>query len=480
MNKKTLKNYLYNLSYQVLLVIAPLITAPYISHVLHPAGVGIYSYTTTIASAFALFAALGVNTYGQREIAYRQGDVKEQSIVFWELFITRIITTLIVGGCYIAFSIYYKQYTIYLLQQAFIVFATLLDISWYFQGIENFKIIAVRNIIIKILTIVLIFMLVKDEFDVGRYILINSFSIFASYGIFFLNLKKYIVTIDFKCLKIKRHLRGTIEFFIPLIATQLYSQLDKIMLGALTRSTIENGYYEQARKIVHILIMIIISINTVMYPRISNLYAQERKDEIVKLYKITFKMIAMMVVPIAIGLLFVSDNFVVWFYGDDYIPVSILLKLSGLLLIFMAIGNFVGMQYLSPTGKQNQMTVVYLISAVLNLGLNMIMIPMYQSLGAIIASIIAEVFSGLSQMWLLQKSNYKFNAFEGLWKYLCAGLVMALGLNRLRIINPFVYIAQTIFEVIVAAVIYFIVLVCVKEENVHNVIGIFRKRVFRQ
>lgn len=465
MKTKIFKNYLYNLSYQILVVLAPLITAPYISRVLKPDGVGIYSYTTTIATAFALFAALGVNTYGQREIAYKQGDKEGQSIIFWELFLARLFSTALVGIVYLLFCLAYSQYNEYLILQSLIVFATMLDISWFFQGIEEFRIIAIRNAIVKLVTIVLIFILVKSQADLSAYILINSVSIFGSYLLFFLNLNKYIIKIDYKKLHPLRHTRGIIEFFIPLLATQLYSQLDKIMLGAIASSSVENGYYEQSRKIVSILIMVITSINTVMFPRISNLYAQDKKEEIICLYKRTYKLILMMVIPISIGVFFSSNNFVAWFFGEEYLPVAFLMKLSVILLFFMAIGNFVGMLYLSPTGKQNQMTAIYLLSAAINVVLNFFIIPKFQSVGAIMASIVAEIFSGCAQLFLLQKSEYRCDLFDGVWKYIFAGLIMAIGLYFLQKISPLTGVSQTALEVIVAAVIYAFILLLEREEN---------------
>ena len=464
MRTKIIDNYLYNLSYQILIVIAPLITAPYVSRVLQPDGVGIYSYTTTIATAFSLFAALGLTPYGQREIAYKQGDKKEQSVVFWELFLSRLFSTIIIGIIYLVFCIAYFQYNEYLLLQSFIVFATMLDISWFFQGIEEFRIIAIRNVIIKIVTVLLIFLLVKSKADLSKYILINSASIFGSYLLFFLNLNKYLLKVDFKKLKPLRHTKGIIEFFIPLLATQLYSQLDKIMLGAIASSSVENGYYEQSRKIVSILIMVITSINTVMFPRISNLYAQDKKEEIICLYKRTYKLILMMVIPISIGVFFSSNNFVAWFFGEEYLPVAFLMKLSVILLFFMAIGNFVGMLYLSPTGKQNQMTAIYLSSAAINVVLNFFIIPRFQSVGAIMTSIVAEVFSGCVQLFLLQKSEYRCDLFDGVWKYILAGLIMAIGLYFLQRISSLTGIIQTVLEVSVAAIIYAIILLLEKEE----------------
>lgn len=246
----------------------------------------------------------------------------------------------------------------------------MIDISWLYQGIEEFKLIAVRNIIIKLITISLIFVFVKESTDLILYILINSISTFLSFFIFFVDIRKHIQKVSFSELRFQKHLKGTIEFFIPLIATQIYSQLDKIMLGAITNDAFQNGYYEQSRKIINILIMVTTSINGVMYPRISRLFANNEHDEIRKLYQSSIKMIWLLLVPMMIGIVLVSDNFVGWFFGDGYDQVAILMKLSAPLLLFMTLGNFVGMQYLSPTGKQNKMTLIYIVSAIINIILN--------------------------------------------------------------------------------------------------------------
>ena len=471
METKIIKNYLYNLSYQILMVLSPLITTPYISRVLHADGVGIYSYTFTMATAFALFAALGVNTYGQREIAYCGDDIKQRSKTFWELFIVRVITTGVVGISYIVFSFTYSQYTVYLLTQSFIVFATMIDISWLYQGIEEFKLIAVRNIIIKLITISLIFVFVKESTDLILYILINSISTFLSFFIFFVDIRKHIQKVSFSELRFQKHLKGTIEFFIPLIATQIYSQLDKIMLGAITNDAFQNGYYEQSRKIINILIMVTTSINGVMYPRISRLFANNEHDEIRKLYQSSIKMIWLLLVPMMIGIVLVSDNFVGWFFGDGYDQVAILMKLSAPLLLFMTLGNFVGMQYLIPTGKQNKMTLIYIVSAIINIILNSFFIVRLQSVGAIIASMIAEAVSCFIQLYLIKKSQYDFKLLAGAWRYMVSGLFMGAGIYLLQICSSITGILQTVIEVLVAMLIYAIGLIITKEENAFMVIG---------
>lgn len=466
MNERNIKNYLYNLSYQILMVISPLITAPYISRVLHADGVGVYSYTFTLATAFSLFAALGVNTYGQREIAYCQDDVIKRSKTFWEIFIGRLITTAIVGVTYLVFCFAYKEYTFYLLLQAFIVFANMIDISWLYQGLENFKVIAVRNIFIKIFTVVMIFWMVKEPTHVGRYILINSLSAFASYTFFFVGLKKEIVKIPVSELDWRKHIKGSLEFFIPLIATQLYSQLDKIMLGAITRDTFENGYYEQARKIVNILVMILTSVNSVMYPRISYLFANGEKSEIKKSYKISLRTVCLILMPMILGVCITADNFVVWFFGSEYVPVANLMKWSSLLLVFMAMGNFVGMQYLSPMGMQNKMTKAYLIAAAVNFCLNLLLIPCLYSVGALIASIAAEAVSCFMQLHYFEKSEYAIPLWKTMWKYVVAALVMGVILLGFNAILPVVGVLQTIADIALGGVVYIVCLVLLKEELV--------------
>lgn len=466
MDKKTLKNYLYNLSYQIVIALTPLITAPYVAHVLHPSGVGIYSYTATLAIAFSLVAALGVNTYGQREIAYHQDNLHERSIVFWELMVARGITTFLVSGVYILFAFWYEEYTIHLLQQSFLIFAVLLDITWFYQGIEYFRVIAIRNILIKIITIFLIFILVTEETHVARMILINSVSIFASYAIFFVNLRQHVEMVPWSKLHPMRHLRGMLEFFVPLIALQLPAQIDKIMLGAITGDQAQSGYYEQARRIVNILVMMITSINSVMYPRIANLYKKNEKAEISRLYGVTYKMVLILIIPMLVGLQLVSDNFVVWFFGTDYMPVAGLMKLSGILMVFMGISNFVGMQYLSPTGRQNRMTVVYLSSVALNICLNFVLIPKWQATGAMWASLTAEGVAAIAFLILLKQSEYRFRVFQDVWKYVVASICMGAAILYLQKITTFVLVRETVIEVSVGLVVYAIVLLLVQEETI--------------
>ena len=228
-----IKNYIYNLSYQILAIIVPLITTPYVSRILHADGIGIYSYTGTITTFFSLFAALGVNSYGQREIAYFQNEKKKRSIVFWELFLCRVVTTLVVCIIYFLFAVFSGKYRNYYFIQIFTLLSVMVDISWFFQGIENFKVVAIRNVLIRIVTVFLVFIFVKNENDLDKYMWINSLSTFFSCLFMIISLKGEVYKISISVLKPLRHMRGILEFFLPVLAVQLYSQVDKVMLGMI-------------------------------------------------------------------------------------------------------------------------------------------------------------------------------------------------------------------------------------------------------
>ena len=477
MDRKIAKNYLYNIAYQILVIITPLITAPYISRVLHTDGVGLYSYTNTIATVFSLFAALGFSAYGQREIAYNQGDRHKQSIIFFEIVLFRAVLTLVVTSIFVIFSLFKPKYTIYLLPQALTVFSIMFDMAFYFQGIENFRIIVVRNAVIRFITVICTFVFVRTESDIGIYIALHAISPFICNIIYCFVIRKYIDRIAFADLHPTRHLRGSIEFFLPIIAVQTYSYLDKIMLGSYMETTVENGYYEQARKMTQIIVTAIIALNTVMMSRISSLYVKDKKEKIVEHYSQTFSIILMLTIPICAGLMLVSDNFVTWFFGEDFQKVAILMKLSCPIILFMCVGNFAGIQFLGPTGLQNKMTIAYIIAAVINVLLNVLMIPRWASIGAMIASIVAEAVSCIIQMFLLLKSEYRFNIFKGIWKYIAGTAVMILMMLIVHNIFRYQGIVATVCDVLIGVITYALCLIVFRERNVRELLTYLKNKL---
>lgn len=178
MMNNVVKNYLYNLSYQILVLIVPLITTPYISRVLGAKGVGTFSYTNSVVQYFILFGCVGLNLYGQREIAYVQHNKEKRDKVFWELVILRIITVSTSLAIFYFTLASHGKYAIVFFIMCIDILSSMADISWFFQGIEDFKKIVVRNFIIKIIGVALIFLFVKSSDDLLLYIMCHSSTLF--------------------------------------------------------------------------------------------------------------------------------------------------------------------------------------------------------------------------------------------------------------------------------------------------------------
>ncbi len=389
-DKKIAKNYIYNLIYQVLVIILPLITTPYVSRILGAENIGIYSYTLSIVTYFVLIGSLGIATYGQREIAYVQSDKKKRSSIFWEIIIFRIITMIVVSIFYYFMYIKGTQYTSYYKILILELISSCLDISWFFQGMEEFKKTVLRNTIVKVLSIICIFSLVKTVNDLSVYILIYALSNLVGNISLWAYLPKYIQKIDIKELKLLRHLRPVIALFIPQIAIQLYTVLDKVMIGAMVENKVESGYYEQAQKIIKILLTIVTALGTVMLPRIANKFADGKTDEIKRNIKTSFKFTYLLAFPMLFGIIAISNRFVPVFLGAGYEEVSLLIKIISPIILMIGLSNVIGNQYLLPTKRQKAFTISVLCGAIVNLILNFILIKRYEAIGASIATVIAE------------------------------------------------------------------------------------------
>lgn len=479
MKKSLKKNYIYNLIYQVLIMILPLITTPYLSRALGAEKIGIYSYTSSILSYFALFGCLGIGLYGQREIAKVQDNKEKRSKVFWELVILKAIMICISFIGYIIgffndqeYGIYYKILTIEL-------FSNAVDITWLYQGLEDFKKITIRNVIVRLTSVALIFCFVKDENDLITYFFINGIANFISHLSVWINLKKFISKVKIKELNVIGHLKQTILLFIPQVAIQIYTVLDKTMIGMILNDMTEVGYYEQAQKIVKMLLMVISAIGTVMIPRIANLFANNQEDELKnKIYKV-FNMVAFIAFPICFGLIGVAEKFVPWFYGEEFSAITNLLYIFSFLLLAIGFNNITGMQYLIATQKQNVFTISVTIGAITNVLLNFILIPKFKGYGAAIASVIAETVIFIVQVIYLRKTfDFKKIFFENI-KYLICSVVMFLAVNFVgKYLNANIY--STIIQVAIGGIIYMLALLMTKDKILFDILDVAKNTIKRR
>ena len=272
--KNIQKNYIYNTLYQIFKIITPLITTPYISRILGADGIGTYSYISAIVSNFILFAGLGIGTYGQREISYLQDNVEDRSLRFWEIECLNLFSVGLTIVLYILYIFTVKKnieiYCICILQ----ILTIAADVGWIFSGMEDFPKIAIRDFIFKFFNIIGIFLFVNSKNDLKLYaLLLSALPLFSAISLWFY-LPEYIIRIPVKKLRPFRHLKETVALFIPTIAINVYSVWDKIMLGIILNNAYENGYYEQAYKIIRISLTIVTSLGTVIVPRIGHYYSK--------------------------------------------------------------------------------------------------------------------------------------------------------------------------------------------------------------
>lgn len=427
MAKKSItKNYIYNVAYQILITILPLITTPYVSRVLNAEAIGIYSYTISITTYFILFGSLGVALYGQREIAYYQTDKIKRSKIFWKINILRFVTMTIAMVIYYFIYVRQGEYKIYYEILLIELLANCLDISWFFRGIEEFKKTVVRNTIVKLISVVLIFTLVKSVDDLYKYFIIYVLSTAIGNISLWLYLPKYIEKVKINELNILKHLKPTIILFIPQIAVQIYTVLDKTMIGMIVSDKAEVGYYEQSQKIIKLLLSIITSLGTVMLPRMAATFANGDNDKMKEYMKKSFNFVFLLAFPMIIGIDSVASKFVPLFFGNGYEKVTNIIYIISPIILAIGLSNVVGTQYLLPTKRQKEYTISVICGAIINFILNMILIRMFRSLGASIATVIAEFSVTAIQLFAIRKDMNIKKIVNLSKKYLVSTIVMGI------------------------------------------------------
>lgn len=474
MNKKTIKNYIYNLIQQVLLVVSPLITIPFLSRSLGAEGIGTYSYAFALTNYFTLVATLGCDVYGRREISYVKNSLKNRSKKFWSIQIIKTICTLLVSVAYIIFSLNNPNKTL-LLILVFHLINVPLNIGWFYQGTEKFKKITIRTIFLKLAELLFVVFCIHSKNDLIKYTFGSSFINFLTFFVLWLDIKNDIKFEKITLKDVKYDLKNCLQFFLPAIATSVYTLLDKTMLGILTRGYTENGYYEQAQKINIVLLRVVLSLGLVLLPQIAGAFKKGNKKQVKDLVNKSGKYVFFISLPIALGLICISDNFVPWFFGNGYNKVNELLKLSGFILIVQGLDDVFGMQYLVNVGKQKQYIISIFSGALTNFIFNLILIPKFASAGAIIASFIGELVIVLIQMYYVKNNINLKRFFQQSKNYVIASLSMLI----LIPLNNFlkVSILNTVIMTGLGMIIYFITLFILKDDTLINVIKKIKDKI---
>ncbi len=478
--KRVINNYIYNTLYQILVLIAPLITTPYVSRVLGVTNIGVYQYSQSIANYFVLVGAVGTSLYGQREIAYLQDDPEKRSIAFWEIEIFRLVSTMFCVLVYLlAFCTHGSYPEIYAILTIEIV-ATAFDISWFFMGMENFKVTVIRNTIIKITGIICVFFFVKNSNDLKKYVLCVTAPLLLGNLSLWFSLNNYLTKTSLTISKLLHGIRSRLKsicvLFLPQIAADVYLLLDKTMIGLFSSSIDQVGYYSQGQKIVKIVLMIVTSLGTVMYPAMSAFFAKGDHEGIVKSVKTAFRFIYMLSFALLFGLCAVAPRFVPIFFGEGYDPVVNLMIIISPILVIIATSNVIGKQYLLPTNQQKAYTFSILAGAGVNFSLNLILIHFWDAVGASIATVIAELAVTLVQCLYVRKQLPIRQCLTSGTRYGIFGAIMFLAVRGVGMILPTSKIYALAVMVIVGVVVYGTELFITRDPMVRMGLGLVRNR----
>lgn len=453
---KLIKNMMYNTVYQVLILILPLITAPYVSRTLGTTGVGIYSSTAAWLGYFVLAGGLGITLYGNREIAYHQKDKESRSRVFYELLSLKFITVALALIAYLVFVFLQNKWQPYFLLQGITLIAVAFDVSWFFMGLENFKVIVVRNTIIRLLLTVAIFVFVKTPNDLWLYILLLALSTLIGNMTVWPFLRREIIKIPFRSLNIFQHLRPVTMLLLPQVSITIYTSLNKNLLQIF--SGLDSvAYFTQTYMIIILGATLVSSFNSAFLPHLSGLFSSGESDKVKPLILKSIDLGNCISILCVSGIIGVSQTFAVFYFGKNFAPVGSLLGVGASTIFFLALTNALSTQYLLAAKKMHEYMMSTIVGLIVNIVFNLTLIPILGTMGAIIATILTEVGVASYILWKLRDLFGLREVFHGVWKYLIGGVLVFIFLDLINKTVP-ASISSYLIQTIIAVLIYSVTL----------------------
>lgn len=472
-------NFLMNIILKMSSFVFPLITFPYISRVLGPTGNGKVAFATSVVYYFSIFAALGIPTYGIRKCAQCRDDKEKLTKTVHELLILGSILTIM---AYIVLVICVCVMP-KLRNNANIIFITSLTlilsnvgVEWFYQAIEQYDYITIRNLLFKVISIVLMFLFVKKPED---YVVYAGIQVIGTVGSNILNLfrlRKYIPMKMSGNYDVVQHLKPSVTFFLMTVAATIYTNLDTVMLGFMTNSA-QVGYYNAAVKMKNILASIVGALGAVLLPRVSFYVEKGMHREYKKTLEKSLKVVLLIALPLMTYCMLEAKDVLLFLSGKQYLPALSAMVVIMPTILLIGMSNITGMQILVPQGLEKYTIISTVVGAILDLFLNTALIPKYGALGASIGTLVAEMSVLSVQVYFLRKSPYIHIIDKDYLKILIVLMVAIFGMmiSMKLIISRIVFIRLMSSSVIFFGL-YFVGLLMVKEDIIEeHGIGIITK-----
>lgn len=428
--RQVIRNLSYQTIYQILSILCSFLVSPYISRTIGPKGLGEYSFTYSIVNYFLLFAMFGISNYGSRSIVTVKNDKTILSQIFWEIYFMKIVFSLIALVSYSIIVINAEVYRNIMLLQAIWILACATDVSWYYNGIENFRVTAISGIIIKIFTVILIFSFVRNEEDLWIYIVILSTSTLLNHLVLWPTLISHIEWNVPAVKSIIGHIKPCFSLFAPFLALSIYHTIDKTMLGLFSEPG-QSGYYYNTDKLFSIPFSVINAIGVVMLPRMTNLLSHGEDNEWKLSFNRTIEWVMFVSVPIALGISSVAPDFIPFYFGAGYDPCVDLVYIFSGIMIFKVLSNIIRDQYLIPSYQEKYYTYAVFFSLWINVILNYCFLAVLcmGAMGAALGTLAAEFSTLLILALLIQERKKVFRPVWQSFKYFIPGVFMMIGVK---------------------------------------------------
>ena len=385
--------------YQVLILGAPLIISPYLTRTLGAEALGIYTFSNSIAYYFVIFAMLGISRHGQREIASNSNDEISLRTTFWSLYCIHAIISITAVIAYIIYILFFvRANNLVFWAQGLYVLSALFDITWFFYGIEQFKSVVIKNTIIKVIELLLIFTLVKSSSDLLIYTIIMTCSILLGQVVMLPQAIKLLPPIHFSGTDAIKHIKPLFILGISVVAVTLYTVFDKTLLGIMLNMS-SVSFYEYANKIVSVPKSILGVISTVLFPRVCKMVDSNDNTGLKNFFNDSLFLTSLFGFCFMFVLSGVSRTFAPLYFGKEFeICGKIIIAMSPVIII-VAIGDLVRTQLMISKHKDSQFIMCLIANAAVNIIISVILIKPLGVYGAVIGSVSAEMFGLLLESY---------------------------------------------------------------------------------
>lgn len=477
--KSLVKNSAFNALYTILNLFFPLVTSVYVARVLMPEGVGKVAYAQSIVAYFVTFASLGLPNYGLREIARVKDDQEKKNKLFTELLVVNgISTTLSLVGFIIFLCVIPSmrgQFPLFI-ACGFLIFFNYFNIDWFYQGQEEYVYIICRSIVIKVLSIIALFLLVKQQSDYVLYAFISSMALGGNYILNVIHSRKY-VNLTFRGIDIQPHLKPIVVMAAGVLLASIYSKIDATMLGAMAgdRAT---GLYTNGVKIIDMIVTTSTAITAVFMPRLSYYFVNNR-NEFTMLIKKGTGVLSVITFPLAIGMFVVAPKVVQILFGNEFAGSASIIRVLCILVIIKGFGNLLCYQLVMCTGNEKERIPAAFLGSLGNVVMNALFIPSFAGVGAAIASVIAETIVNGYQLVKMKKIlDIRFDK-NTLWKSALSAAIMGVVCGFVSKIECELLLS-TVLTVLSGIIVYVLLNIILRNEMLYEARNIIRKKVDRR